>query len=104
YGGKNQKLLTHQALDKVHAFFGLKQLAEKGLLASVKSCAWRECKKWFFARFLHQEFCSTRCQQRAAHSTQTWKEKRKRYMKELRRTMRLREERGRRREQAGVRR
>ena len=80
--------------DKGLAFINLLHLAEKGVLASVKRCAWRECRCWFFARFLHQEFCSTRCQQRAAHSTQTWKDMRKRYMKDLRRTMRLREARG----------
>jgi hypothetical protein len=67
-------------------------LADKGLLMRVRKCAWQECGRWYFARFQHQEFCSGRCQQRAARSTQEWKDKRKAYMKRLRRETKLREQ------------
>jgi hypothetical protein len=74
------------------ALVKLLHLADKGLLMRVRKCAWQECLRWYFARFEHQEFCSTRCQQQAARSTHAWKEKRKDYMRRLRRAKKLQEQ------------
>jgi hypothetical protein len=34
------------------------QLADMGLLDSLRQCAYEKCGKWFFARFAHQHFCA----------------------------------------------
>lgn len=67
------------------------QLAEKGLLGSVRQCVWSECERWFFARFKHQVHCSTRCQQRDAKAKPEFKAARREYMRRLRRQKKLRE-------------
>jgi hypothetical protein len=73
------------------AFIKLLRLAEDGLLARVRQCAWQECRRWHFQRFTHQVFCTSRCQQRAAHSTPQWKAARRIYMRRLRRQIKNRE-------------
>jgi hypothetical protein len=37
----------------------IKELAEEGRLSSLKQCA--TCKRWLFARFPNQRFCSEKC-------------------------------------------
>jgi hypothetical protein len=74
------------------AFVKLLHLADKGLLDRVRKCAWEKCSRWYYARFEHQGFCSTRCQQQAARSTPAWREKRKDYMRRLRRVKKLQEQ------------
>jgi len=37
------------------------ELAQQGRIASVKKCAYPNCKRWLFARFKHQRFCSEAC-------------------------------------------
>jgi len=48
-------------------------------LDRMREC--RKCGKWFYARFRHQEFCATRCQQTYFWSTEEWKAKRREYMR-----------------------
>jgi hypothetical protein len=73
------------------AFIKLLHLADKGLLARVRQCARKECARWYFARFEHQGFCSSRCQQLNAKSAESWKAKRREYMRQLRATKKQRE-------------
>lgn len=64
------------------------QLAERGLLAQIQRC--KECQKYFFVRFEHQEFCSdpdTDCQQRYAHRQPEWKAKRAKWARDHRKTL-----------------
>jgi len=63
------------------------------LLGRVRECAWRECGKYFFAKFSHQECCSGDCRQRRIRSTEQWKKQRRIYMRGLRREQKLREQR-----------
>jgi hypothetical protein len=37
------------------------ELAQEGRIASLKQCANPNCKRWLFARFKHQKFCSEAC-------------------------------------------
>lgn len=37
------------------------ELAQQGRIASLKKCAYPNCKRWLFARFKHQRFCSEAC-------------------------------------------
>jgi hypothetical protein len=75
------------------AFLRVLQLAEKGALARVRRCGYVECGRWYFARFEHKDFCSTRCQQKAIRSSPEWKEKRRNYMKRLRHENKMRDQR-----------
>lgn len=78
------------------AFMKLLQLGQQGVLNRVRRCARKECGRFFYARFEHNRFCKTqkpRCQQRAAHSTEEWKLKRREYMKFLRHTKKVLENR-----------
>lgn len=56
-------------------------LAREGLLSRIRRCP---CRGWFFAKFSHQRFCCTRCQQAYFRSSPEYREKRKKYMKDLR--------------------
>ena len=60
------------------------RLGEQGLLDRIRQCHWSECRKWFYARFAHQHFCSTDCQQDAFYKTEHWKRHRREYMRRLR--------------------
>lgn len=66
------------------ALFKLLQLAEQGLLDRLRQCAKPACGRWFFARFRHQRFHSTKCQLDVFRSAPEWKQKRRDYMKRLR--------------------
>ena len=55
------------------------KLTEIGDLTRLRRCA--ECQKWLFARFRHQTFCSTKCQQRNYTQSDGWKVHRRAYMR-----------------------
>ena len=55
------------------------RLTQAGDLARLRRC--KECQKWLFARFTHQVFCSTKCQQKNFTQTDEWKEHRRQYMR-----------------------
>jgi hypothetical protein len=54
------------------------ELARRGLLPRLVSC---ECGRWFFARFAHQRFCSTRCRKRHHSCSEGFKAARRAYMR-----------------------
>ncbi len=37
------------------------ELAQQGRIASLKECANPNCKRWLYARFKHQKFCTEAC-------------------------------------------
>jgi hypothetical protein len=39
------------------------------------------CSKWFFARFSHQKFCKTLCQQKHYWQSPEWKNRRRAYIR-----------------------
>ncbi len=61
------------------------RLAEQGLFNRVRQC--RSCKRWIYARFRHQGFCSTACQQKHRRSDERWKAQHREYMRQYRRKM-----------------
>jgi hypothetical protein len=74
------------------ALIKLLHLADRGLIGRLRKCTSGECAKWFYARFEHQRFHSARCQQETFRSDPEWKKQRAEYMKELRQTKKLREQ------------
>jgi hypothetical protein len=50
-----------------------------GDLARLRQCP--RCHNWLFARFRHQAFCSTKCQQKNYTHTEAWKAHRRKYMR-----------------------
>jgi hypothetical protein len=66
------------------ALIKLLHLADRGLIGRVRKCARNQCGKWFFAKFQHQRFHSTPCQQETFRSDPEWRRQRALYMKELR--------------------
>lgn len=54
------------------------ELARRGLLERIVPC---DCGRWFFARFVHQRFCSTRCRKRHHARSETFKSARREYMR-----------------------
>lgn len=63
----------------------LLNLAELGLIDRIRQCGW--CTTWFYARFKHQRFCKTECQQSAYAKTSDWREHRRDYMRKYRREL-----------------
>jgi hypothetical protein len=59
------------------------RLAEKGVVHRVREC--RQCGRWLFARFEHQEFCGQKCQLAHYHSSDQWKDHRREWMRDYRR-------------------
>lgn len=59
------------------------KLTGLGLVDRIRACGW--CTTWFFARFSHQRFCKTECQQRAYAKTPEWRDHRRAYMRSYRR-------------------
>jgi hypothetical protein len=55
------------------------KLTQVGDLARLRRCS--QCQNWLFARFRHQGFCSTKCQQKNYTQTDTWKAHRRAYMR-----------------------
>ena len=55
------------------------KLTQAGDLSRLRRCA--QCQEWLFARFEHQKFCSTKCQQKHYTQSETWKAHRRRYMR-----------------------
>ena len=48
-------------------------------IKKLRECA---CSKWFYARFSHQRFCSSKCRERAFRSSEVWKAYRRRKARE----------------------
>ena len=65
--------------DDTRAVFDIAQLAVAGFLDQLLTC---RCGKWFFAKFKHQQFCSTKCRQQEFRTSERWKEYRRRKARE----------------------
>jgi hypothetical protein len=63
----------------------LLDLAERGLIHSIRRCAKGDCRRWFFAHYDHQRFDADKCRIAVLASDPARKEERKAYMRELRR-------------------
>jgi hypothetical protein len=50
----------------------------------VRRCHRPKCRKWFFAKTDHQKYCGDNCRQRDAAQGESFKEKRRLYMKKYR--------------------
>ena len=51
----------------------------------IRHCYFPQCRKWFFAKTDHQKYCGDNCRQRDAAQGESFKEKRRLYMKKYRR-------------------
>jgi hypothetical protein len=51
----------------------------------IRRCHFPECHKWFFAKTDHQKYCGGNCRQRDASQGESFKRKRRVYMKKYRR-------------------
>src|SRR5207248_10605503 len=58
----------------------LVQLIEQGAILKIRRC--KQCSSWFFAHFSHQEFCKERCRLKHLSTSESFKEKRRKYMRE----------------------
>ena len=53
-----------------------------GLLERLRMCDEASCKRWFFAITNHQRYCAAACRIRQVAKSESFKEKRARYMRE----------------------
>jgi len=67
------RMVASQALEMIL------RLTQIGDLFRLRRC--NHCGKWLFARFTHQTFCSTKCQQRHYTNTEQWRKHRRQYMR-----------------------
>jgi len=51
-------------------------------LNNLRRCKLGACKKWYFARFAHQEFCCEKCRTKSQSSAASFKARRREYMRE----------------------
>ena len=70
------------------AVWVIARLGKDGLLDRVRQC--RVCRRWLFARFLHQRACSSLCSRDAYRKSPKWRKQRAEYMRKYRREHRLR--------------
>jgi predicted RNA-binding Zn ribbon-like protein len=57
------------------------ELAQEGRIAKLKKCANPNCKRWLFARFKHQRFCSVACHEMFHRTDEADKERRRKWAK-----------------------
>lgn len=81
--GGEYRFVAHSMNDQDSALMLLLQLAIARQLHRVRQCA--QCGRWLFARRGIQKFCSASCQQKFFKSSESWKEKRRDYMRRHRR-------------------
>jgi hypothetical protein len=60
-------------------------LGRAGYLNRLRRCS--RCKKWLYAKFRHQRYCSTNCQQKDYAHSEEWRGKRRAYMRNYRQMM-----------------
>jgi hypothetical protein len=70
-------------LDDAGALRMILDLARGGFLSRLRRCS--RCHKWLYAKFRHQNFCSTECQQKHYKDSPEWRKKRRDYMRGYRR-------------------
>lgn len=69
-------------MDDSNALQLILDFARAGQLNRLRRC--NCCQRWLFAKFKHQNFCSTKCQQKHYSQSPEWKEKRRDYMRSYR--------------------
>jgi hypothetical protein len=75
YGGGSSDWIPFGEGDAVSSVL---RLAERGRLNRLRKCA---CGNWFYARFSHQRFCATPCQQKDFRRTDQFRAHRRAYMR-----------------------
>ena len=75
------------ALNESLAILAIVELSKLGAITRVRSCS--HCGKWLFARFRHQKFCNTSCQQAHYWKSEVGKAQRREYMRRYRRVKTL---------------
>jgi len=70
---KHLRMRANEALEVIL------KLTQVGDLTRLRRCT--NCEKWLFARFRHQTFCSTKCQQKSYTQSETWRAHRRTYMR-----------------------
>jgi hypothetical protein len=78
-GDRGTKPERHLGLVAPEALELILKLTQIGDLTRLRRC--HQCEKWLFARFRHQLFCSTKCQQKSYTQTNEWREHRRSYMR-----------------------
>lgn len=76
----NKKPEKHLRMDAGEALQMILKLTQIGYLTRLRHCA--QCQKWLYARFGHQVFCSTPCQQKKYTKSERFKAHRRRYMRD----------------------
>lgn len=66
-------------LDDGRALQLILDLAKAGYLNRLRRCS--HCRSWLYAKFRHQNFCSTKCQQKHYTQSEEWKDHRRKYMR-----------------------
>lgn len=66
-------------LDDGTALQMILDLARAGYLTRLRRCS--HCRRWVYAKFRHQNFCSTKCQQKHYTQSEEWKAHRREYMR-----------------------
>jgi hypothetical protein len=75
-GSRWEEHLRMNASEALELILKLTQVAE---LSRLRRCT--QCQKWLFAKFRHQYFCSTKCQQKNYTQSEAWKAHRRAYMR-----------------------
>lgn len=75
-GSRSEEHLRMRASEALELILKLTQVGD---LTRLRRC--NQCRKWLFARFRHQTFCSTKCQQKNYTQSDAWKAHRRAYMR-----------------------
>lgn len=77
-----KKVKLHRGVMELHDGTALQMildLARAGYLNRLRRCS--ACRRWLYAKFRHQNFCSTKCQQKHYTQSEEWKAHRREYMR-----------------------
>ena len=80
--GATRRLALVLASDTVEgeAVLTVLRLSQGRVVDRVKKCPC--CGKWFFSRFLHQQFCEFKCQQKSYRAGEEWKGRRREWARQ----------------------
>lgn len=72
-GEDHLRMMASEALEVIL------KLTQMGQLNRLRHCA--QCKRWLYAKFRHQHFCSVKCQQKNYSDSEEWRAHRRQYMR-----------------------